>query len=224
VDTHNDDAHRRVRRYSGPDAVVTFDPTRCIHAAECVRSLPAAFDPKRRPWIDASVASGAELKATVMRCPTGALHIEELDGSDPEPIPVRNMVTARLNGPLYVRGELEIETAEGVVRDTRAALCRCGASKRKPFCDGSHREAGFRHDGGFVIGTPIAPPVTESDGPLRIRPSKRGPLLFDGILEIRSADLQTFARIQHPALCRCGQSKRKPFCDATHNDIGFDTE
>lgn len=214
----------RVRRYAGSGVTVTFDPGRCIHAAECVRSLPAAFDTSRKPWIDASAASAAELKATVMRCPTGALHVVEPDGTDPEPVPARNMVTVRPNGPLYVRGDLEIETPEGVVRDTRAALCRCGASARKPFCDGSHREAGFRHDGRFELGTPIAPPAGDGDGPLRIRPSKRGPLLFDGILEIRSAGLEKWARIQHPALCRCGQSKRKPFCDATHNEVGFDTE
>lgn len=157
-----------------------------------------------------------------MRCPTGALHVERLDGGPAEPVPSRNMVTVAPVGPLYLRGELEIETPEGVVHDTRAALCLCGASQSKPFCDGSHQEAGFRHDGGFLLGEPIAPPPSDADGPLRVRPSRRGPLLLSGVLEVRSADLGTFARIQHPALCRCGHSGLKPFCDGTHHEIGFD--
>jgi CDGSH-type Zn-finger protein len=157
-----------------------------------------------------------------MRCPTGALHVERLDGGPAEPVPSRNMVTVAPDGPLYLRGELEIETPEGVVHDTRAALCLCGASQSKPFCDGSHQEAGFRHDGGFLLGEPIAPPPSDADGPLRVRPSRRGPLLLSGVLEVRGADLGTFARIQHPALCRCGHSGLKPFCDGTQHEIGFD--
>ena len=126
------------------------------------------------------------------------------------------------DGPLYARGELEIETPDGVVLETRAALCRCGASENKPFCDGSHTRIDFKHGGGFRLGEPIAPPASETDGPLLVRPSRRGPLLLSGVLELRSADLQTYARIQHPALCRCGHSGLKPFCDGTHHDIGFD--
>lgn len=210
------------RRYAGERVAVTYDPGRCIHAGECVRALRSVFDPDRRPWIDPSQDRPARVAETVMRCPTGALHLERLDGGPEEPTSCRNMVTVAPDGPLLLRGELEIETPEGLVCDTRAALCRCGSSANKPFCDGSHTKAAFRHDGGFVLGEPIAPPATQTDGPLRVRPSRRGPLLLSGILEIRSPDLKTFARIQHPALCRCGHSGRKPFCDGTHHDIGFD--
>jgi CDGSH-type Zn-finger protein/uncharacterized Fe-S cluster protein YjdI len=210
------------RRYEAVGITVTYDPARCTHAEKCVRGLRAVFDPTRRRWIDPSAAAPARIAEVVMRCPTGALHFERRDGGAEEPLPARNLVTVSPDGPLYLRGDLEIETPEGVVRDTRAALCRCGASKTKPFCDGSHREAGFTHDGGFVLGRPIAPPPSDVDGPLRVRPSRRGPLLLAGVLEIRSADLDTYARIQHPALCRCGHSGQKPFCDGTHLEIGFD--
>jgi CDGSH-type Zn-finger protein/uncharacterized Fe-S cluster protein YjdI len=210
------------RRYEGEEIVITYDPGRCIHAEECVRGLRRVFDPERRRWIEPSAEAPGRIAEVVMRCPTGALHFERLDGGAEEPLPARNMVTVSADGPLYLRGELEIEAPEGVVHETRAALCRCGASKAKPFCDGSHREAGFSHDGGFVLGKPIAPPSSDSDGPLRVRPSHRGPLLLDGVLEIRSADLGTYARIQHPALCRCGHSGLKPFCDGTHHEVGFD--
>lgn len=211
------------KRYESERVAITYSPERCIHAAECVRGLRSVFDPDRRRWIAPSAASPARIVEVVMRCPTGALHAERLDGGPEEPVPARNMVTVIPNGPLYVRGDLEIETPDGAVRETRAALCRCGASEHRPFCDGSHTEVEFRHDGGFELGTPITPPPSDVDGPLLVRPSRRGPLLLSGVLELRSADMETFTRIQHPALCRCGHSSRKPFCDGTHHEIGFDT-
>lgn len=210
------------RRYEGEKVTVTYDAKRCIHAAECVRGLRSVFDPERRRWVDPSAAPPARIAEVVMRCPTGALHFERHDGGAEEPVPARNMVTVVPHGPLYVRGELEIETPEGVVHETRAALCRCGASENKPFCDGSHVDVEFSHDGGFELGTPIAPPPSDTDGPLLVRPSRQGPLLFSGVLELRSADLETHARMQHPAMCRCGHSGLKPFCDGTHHEIGFD--
>jgi CDGSH-type Zn-finger protein/uncharacterized Fe-S cluster protein YjdI len=210
-------------RHVGEGIAVRYDADRCIHAEECIRGLVAVFDPRRRPWLDPTAASPARVLDAVMRCPSGALHAERLDGGPEEPVPSRNMVTVAPDGPLYVRGDLRIETPDGhVVCDTRAALCRCGASANKPFCDGSHRDVAFTHDGAFVLGTPIAPPPIDADGPLLVRPSRRGPLLFSGVLEIRSPDLKTYARVQHPALCRCGQSGRKPFCDSTHLEVGFD--
>lgn len=210
------------RRYEGDAIVVTYESGRCIHAEKCIQGLRSVFDPDRRHWIDPAAEPPARIAEVVMRCPTGALHFERRDGGPEEPLPARNTVTVAPDGPLYLRGELEIETSGGVVRDTRAALCRCGTSKTKPFCDGSHRPAGFEHDGGVVLGEPIPPPPRDSDGPLRVRPSRRGPLLLSGILEIRSADRSAHARIQHPALCRCGHSGHKPFCDGTHLEIGFD--
>jgi CDGSH-type Zn-finger protein len=66
------------------------------------------------------------------------------------------------NGPLYVRGSIEVRDADGSIfrRDTRLALCRCGQSRNKPFCDNSHRQAGFRDAG--RLARPIAP-VEQAD-------------------------------------------------------------
>jgi CDGSH-type Zn-finger protein len=88
------------------------------------------------------------IAATILTCPTGALHFRRLDrGPQEEPQP-ETTVDARPNGPLCVRGPLRIVDNEGrLIRlDTRLALCRCGASENKPFCDGSHRRIGFRTD------------------------------------------------------------------------------
>ena len=61
--------------------------------------------------------------------------------SSPEPIAVE----IRWGGPLVVRGAIEVVLPDGtVVRRTHAALCRCGASSNKPFCDGTHAGVGFR--------------------------------------------------------------------------------
>jgi len=58
-------------------------------------------------------------------------------------------ITAYADGPLLVRGNAEILDADGkIVPRTRrtVALCRCGLSTIKPFCDGTHKAAGFRTD------------------------------------------------------------------------------
>jgi hypothetical protein len=81
-----------------------------------------------------------------MRCPTGALHFRRHDGGPEEPAPDETTVQPRTNGPLFVRGNLKfIDAQRAIVReDTRAALCRCGQSGNKPFCDGTHQAIGFR--------------------------------------------------------------------------------
>ena len=138
----------KILHYSGEKAAVSYDVRRCIHAAECVHGLPDVFDPGRKPWIDPDRAEAEQLLQVIMRCPTGALHLERSDDEHAEPTPERNTAIVERNGPVYLRGDLEIVTPEGEVllKDTRIALCRCGASENKPFCDGSHVRVGFKED------------------------------------------------------------------------------
>ena len=138
----------KILHYSGEKAAVSYDVRRCIHAAECVHGLPDVFDPGRKPWIDPDRAEAEQLLQVIMRCPTGALHLERSDDEQAEPTPGRNSAIVERNGPVYLRGDLEIVTGEGEVllRDTRIALCRCGASENKPFCDGSHVRVEFAGD------------------------------------------------------------------------------
>jgi uncharacterized Fe-S cluster protein YjdI len=134
------------KEYTAEAITVTFNPVLCIHAAECVRGLPAVFDRNRRPWVQADAASPEEIAAVVRRCPTGALHFVRHDGGAAEPVPAETTIAPQPNGPLYVRGPVEIRNAAGdlVRQDTRMALCRCGQSQHKPFCDGTHRAIGFQ--------------------------------------------------------------------------------
>jgi uncharacterized Fe-S cluster protein YjdI len=133
------------RVYHNDRIAVLWEPKLCIHAGYCFRGQPHVFKPKDRPWVDVNAASPDEIAATVMRCPTGALHFERLDGGQEEAVSEETTITEQPNGPLYVRGRLQIRRQDGSVReDTRVALCRCGQSANKPFCDGTHRRIGFR--------------------------------------------------------------------------------
>ena len=134
------------REYRNDRLVVYWEPKYCIHSANCIRGLPQVFNPQRRPWIEIDAASADEIAATVMRCPTGALSFARLDGGPDETPSAETTVMPRPNGPLFVRGDLRITAPDGtLIREaTRMALCRCGQSENKPFCDGSHRRVGFR--------------------------------------------------------------------------------
>ena len=101
-----------------------------------------------RPWIAIDQAAGRAdtLAEVIRRCPSGALHTRRLDGEANEAAAAPVTVAVQRDGPLYVRGDLEIRDASGgmIRREVRAALCRCGDSANKPFCDNSHIAAGFQ--------------------------------------------------------------------------------
>lgn len=142
------------KAYEGQDITVYYDARRCIHYAACVRGLPQVFNPQARPWIQADAAQPAELAEVVRHCPTGALHYRwhgHLKAGQPEQPDVPTTVEVRQDGPLFLRGDLHLQTPDGPRQDVRAALCRCGASENKPYCDGSHRKAEFKAAGGPVL-------------------------------------------------------------------------
>lgn len=129
------------REYSGTGIRVLWYANRCIHAGECIRALPEVFDFKSRPWVRVRRASADEIADAVLRCPTGALHFERSDGGKPDIVAGDISVEIVPGGPYYLRGEIEIREEDGTLvrRDSRVALCRCGKSRRMPFCDNSHR-------------------------------------------------------------------------------------
>lgn len=133
--------------YAGDGIAVQWEPKLCIHARECVNGMPGVFDPQARPWISADEAAGRadELAAVIQRCPSGALHYRRLDGAAEETAGDGVRIVVQADGPLYVRGRLAIKDANGTMirDDVRTALCRCGASGNKPFCDNSHFAVGF---------------------------------------------------------------------------------
>jgi len=133
------------RVYANDSIEVYWEPRLCIHVRKCVLGLPKVFDSERRPWVDVDAADPASIAKTILDCPTGALHFRRLDGGAQEEPEPETTVEPWPNGPLFVRGHMRILADDGTVlrEDTRIALCRCGASRNKPFCDGSHRRIGF---------------------------------------------------------------------------------
>jgi uncharacterized Fe-S cluster protein YjdI len=136
---------RQTKEYATDEIVVEWEPRLCYHSRNCVRSLPQVFDESRRPWVKVDAASADEVEAAVARCPSGALRTRRLGrpaAKRQQPLELR----ASANGPLLVSGGVQVVDAEGNVlfEGERAALCRCGGSANKPFCDGTHEKNGFR--------------------------------------------------------------------------------
>jgi uncharacterized Fe-S cluster protein YjdI len=132
------------REYGNDEIVVEWRHELCFHARECTRGLPAVFDGQQRPWIDVSAATPEAIEQIVARCPSGALRAHRVgvrivpDGEA--------TVTVTENGPYVLTGNLRIvrSTGEELGRLEKVALCRCGQSGNKPFCDGTHEKVGFR--------------------------------------------------------------------------------
>lgn len=132
------------RTYRTDRITVFWDSTRCIHTGICLRSLHRVFNLRQRPWVDVEAASAEEIAATIEKCPSGALTYSRPEGRGETPRDVTTIVPTR-DGPLFVRGEVEVRDGEGelIAAGYRMTLCRCGRSQNQPFCDLSHVEAGF---------------------------------------------------------------------------------
>jgi len=209
-----------ITRYPGQGVDVTWDKRLCIHVGECGRAQGDLFVAGREPWCQPNVTTAAEVAEVCERCPSGALVYQVKDGSIAERPASRNTLHVTCHGPLFVRGDLAIEGAPADMQGTRfrAALCRCGQSKNKPFCDNSHEAAEFKDYG--AVGE-IGPGLQAEGGALAIRLIKDGPLLLKGNLSIVAGSGLPRWRGTEAYLCRCGASKKKPFCDGSHKGVGF---
>lgn len=200
----------------GKEIGISYDGKRCIHARFCVTGAPRTFLANvDGPWIFPDATDDEDLSAIVRNCPSGALHYRRKDGHDEKAPPV-NLIALREDGPYAARAEIVLD---GSPVGFRATLCRCGASKSKPFCDKSHKYVGFKATG--EPETRKTPLLATRDGPLDVRPEIDGPLQVRGNLEIVSGTGRTVACLQSARLCRCGGSANEPFCDNTHKAIGF---
>jgi CDGSH-type Zn-finger protein/uncharacterized Fe-S cluster protein YjdI len=212
-----------ISRYPGEKVAVAWDGRLCIHVGECVRAKDALFVAGRQPWCQPDLVSVKEARDVVERCPSGALTYDAKHGRRNERSAMKNTVTVSSNGPLFVRGDLRIVGAPDDMPGVafRAALCRCGHSGNKPFCDGSHDKVGFA-DSGAVGETGDG--VKSTGGTLTIKPQKNGPLVLSGNVVIRAGSGRMAWKGTSVALCRCGGSRYKPFCDGSHKENGFTSE
>jgi CDGSH-type Zn-finger protein/uncharacterized Fe-S cluster protein YjdI len=206
-----------VERVRGEKLELEFEAKRCIHSRFCVTWAPQVFLANvKGPWIHPDAMPVERLVDVAHACPSGAIRYRRLDGAPDETAPPVNLAGVREGGPYAFRGQLQIG---GAPAGFRATLCRCGASKNKPYCDGSHHEIDFKATGEPPSGKTDMLPVR--DGVLAIDPQTNGPLRVRGNLEITSGTGRVVARVTSTYLCRCGGSANKPFCDGTHAKIGF---
>lgn len=140
----SDGAKDKVRSYPGPGITIHDNRTVCVHAAECTKGLPQVFKYGERPWIDPNGSPPQPALEVIRKCPSGALSYS-VDGQPVKPETWPPSITVMKDGPYAVLG-IELQGAgfaQGVPRE-RYTLCRCGASRNKPFCDATHVEAGFK--------------------------------------------------------------------------------
>ncbi len=207
---------KNVQIYESEKITIHFDPNRCMHAGKCVQELPDVFDVNRRPWVMPDAADTNVLAAVILTCPSGALTYEMNGIEHCGKKPAVNTITVMPDGALYIHAEMGIN---GETQPTcRAALCRCGKTSKPPYCDNSHKAAGFRHDARNMHGNieDVA-----CNGKLELIDIQDGPLMVKGGCEVRDIKGELVARGEELFLCRCGASENKPFCDGSHNKVHF---
>ncbi|MEI8145445.1 MAG: CDGSH iron-sulfur domain-containing protein, partial [Alphaproteobacteria bacterium] len=150
----------------GEALTIAFEGKRCIHSRQCVLKAPTVFLANTPgAWIMPNAMDAEKLVAVAENCPSGAIQYKRRDGRPDEAAPPVNVLTIRENGPLAVNAPINLD---GVEIGMRATLCRCGQSKNKPFCDGSHNGAGFTASGEPPTGDATA--LAVRNGPLAISP------------------------------------------------------
>ena len=210
----------KVFKYRGDKATVSWHGRLCIHMGECGRAKGDLFVAGRDPWCQPDESPDDEVEEVVLRCPTGALTVNYKDGSHIEAADSDNTVHVAYNGPLFVRGDLDIDGALGNAPGLRfrAALCRCGLSGNKPFGDNSHEKQNFQ-DYGAVGET--GDENAARGGVLTVQPIDDGPLVCKGNVTIFNSSGRESFHASQAVLCRCGASNNKPFCDGQHKKVGF---
>jgi CDGSH-type Zn-finger protein/uncharacterized Fe-S cluster protein YjdI len=210
----------KIEMVEGTDVTIRYEGQRCIHARFCVLGAPNVFRANTPgTWIYPDAMPKDDVIRIAHQCPSGAIRYRRKDGGAEETAPPVNIMNLRENGPYAFRASLKIgELDVGF----RATLCRCGASKRKPFCDGSHNAVGFTATG--EPGTRQSQPLSVRDGEVVVDPQRNGPLQVSGNLEICSGTGRTIDRVTRVRLCRCGNSRSKPFCDGSHSRVGFEAD
>jgi CDGSH-type Zn-finger protein/uncharacterized Fe-S cluster protein YjdI len=202
----------------GRDLTLIYEGRKCIHSRFCVTWGPKVFIANvKGPWINPDNMPTEALAEIAHVCVSGAIRYKRKDGKPDEAVPPVNLISVRENGPYAVRADIRLDGVPAV--SYRLTLCRCGASKSKPYCDGSHNEIKFSASGEPSTGK--ADMLAVRDGPLAIDPTPDGPLQVRGNMELISGTGRVVARLESARLCRCGASNNKPFCDGSHARVGF---
>ncbi len=140
-------------QYTNGEVTVVWQPDVCIHSTICWKNLHDVFDPGRRPWINMAASTTSRIVEQVRHCPSGALSYFMNNAPSDAGSAVLKTEQAKIpdieitpDGPILVKTSCLIQLSDGSEQITSGttALCRCGASGNKPYCDGSHRKNGFK--------------------------------------------------------------------------------
>ena len=131
--------------YQGREITIHNNVLLCSHAEYCAHELPKVFSENNTPWIDPDGDTLANVMALIEKCPSGALSYS-INGEHQQDAECAPAITIEKNGPYRITGGIELKDAEWGAGASREhfTLCRCGVSRNKPFCDGSH--AGLHFD------------------------------------------------------------------------------
>ena len=128
------------KEFTNGEVTIVFVPKRCFHSERCIKGLPGVFNVENSPWIDANGAETSMIISQVKKCPSGALTYylnQELEGEA-----ISASIEVIEDGPYLIKGNIKIEDLNGKASIQKGpfALCRCGQSQNKPYCDSSHRK------------------------------------------------------------------------------------
>jgi uncharacterized Fe-S cluster protein YjdI len=132
------------KEYPNKDLNIIWQPKKCIHSEKCWRGLSTVFKYGQRPWVDPEGASSEAIKNQIDQCPSGALSYEMKNSEKENNTMSNTTITIAKNGPLLIKGNIEIQLTDGTIKEEKTtALCRCGSSSNKPYCDGTHSKVNF---------------------------------------------------------------------------------
>ncbi|MCH7973403.1 MAG: (4Fe-4S)-binding protein [Bacteroidetes bacterium] len=138
---------KEIQNYKKNELGISYDPNICTHSANCMNGFPEIFNIEKEPWVNLDSAKKEKLTEAVKNCPSGALKIIDDTAQAVEEAGEIVKIDVMSKGPLLVKGRFKITDHNGNVLETKdkVALCRCGSSKNKPFCDGTHSKIDFDH-------------------------------------------------------------------------------
>lgn len=144
----------KVREYTNGEVTVYWRADLCIHSANCLIGLPGVFNSGKKPWINMQGANSKEIMATVNTCPSRALVFKRNASPVSSKQKRKGGKTAKFarvqilrNGPALITGNFIIRDPDKKkikIKTETAALCRCGGTRKSPFCDGTHLAIGFK--------------------------------------------------------------------------------
>lgn len=131
--------------YVGRQITIHDNRSVCAHIGYCTEHSPEVFRLKQEPWIDADGDAADKTIRTIDICPSGALSYS-INRAAQQVESTMPCIQILRDGPYFVTGGVKLACDAAPHIPDRYTLCRCGASKNKPYCDGSHWDSGFRDE------------------------------------------------------------------------------